>query len=436
MGGVSEFFSNFITSLFQFVFRMGKSRKHKRRRASSSSEDSVDPKSLMKRIKQLERDVRSRSCRSPVRNRIGGYVQRRSYSREGSIKSHVSRSDSPSRGCVSRERSSSVFPNSVLDRIHVDSADSREMGEACSLRSPSRVPRSVVNACSVFDEHPSDELIIHNDVDLAEPELPLEIRQVLGNNPDFVGSEAFTLHDYLVAIWKHNLTNGLKKEDFVKLMGSYDIPTNLIELVPPKLNPELGPLLKQQDKGVDGSHVEVQRQIGVGLCALGKGVNLILNDVEKILPLEFKVKLLASLSDSAQILTNVFHRVSVTRRNLLSPLINKNVKDLVDKTPPSEFLFGSDLVEKIKTAKNVESLSKDLKLVKPSGYLATSQRINRGRQSSRRTSVIQPGSFLNTQRPGRLLGETRPSKGQISRSWDSRKDSRWSGRRERRGRRE
>ncbi|KAJ8930406.1 hypothetical protein NQ314_016801 [Rhamnusium bicolor] len=190
----------------------------------------------------------------------------------------------------------------------------------------------------------------------------------------------------------------------------YEIPTNLVELTPPKLNVELGPLLKKQDQNTDSSHVEVQRQVGKGLSALGKGISLLLGDTENVVSMNFKVNLLSSLSDSAQILSNVFHRVSVTRKNLLSPLINKNVKDLVDKTPPTEFLFGSDLVEKIKTVKSVETLSRELKLTKP-GYIPGIRSQNRGGMSQHTGSSSQTVLNLNSQRPVRRVGEARLSRG-------------------------
>lgn len=270
--------------------------------------------------------------------------------------------------------------------------------------------------CSASVDHQEDTLVLHENIELPEISLPAEIQQVLGHNPDQNPSSGFSLHTHLVAVWKNILLNGLKKDDLVSLINLYENPTNLVELIPPKLNLELAPLLRKQDQLTDNSHVEVQKQVGKGLCALGKGISLILEDSANAIPLEFKVKLLASLSDSAQILTNVFHRVSVTRKNLLGPLINKNVKDLLDKTPPSEFLFGSDLVEKIKTIKSVENLSRDLKLKNPSSYTAGIRRSIVGSSSNQKISTVYSSSNLNRQRPIRRVGETRSSRGQHSRN--------------------
>lgn len=43
------------------------------------------------------------------------------------------------------------------------------------------------------------------------------------------------------------------------------------------------------------------------------------------------------------------------------PLLNKNLKELVASNPTTDLLFGSELTEKNKVAKNLESVGKDLK---------------------------------------------------------------------------
>lgn len=76
----------------------------------------------------------------------------------------------------------------------------------------------------------------------------------------------------------------------------------------------------------DSSHVEVQNQLGKGLCALGKSISTVINNVDNILS-EIKTDLLSCLWDSSKIFTNLFLRVSVTRKNIIIPVL-KNIRDI------------------------------------------------------------------------------------------------------------
>ncbi|KAJ8930407.1 hypothetical protein NQ314_016802 [Rhamnusium bicolor] len=171
---------------FQHLFLgMGKSKKVKRRHSpdASSSEDSVDPKLLIKRIKKLERDEKA-----PVNAAL-----RHEYERD--------------RGRVSHEQSRSLDP----DRFFVESADVGSMVSARSQqRSQSPEPRVIIDdACCVAPEvgasQQSDALLIHNDIELPETELPVEIQHILGHNPEKTGTTGFSLHAHLVTVWRHIL---------------------------------------------------------------------------------------------------------------------------------------------------------------------------------------------------------------------------------------
>ncbi|KAJ8966439.1 hypothetical protein NQ314_003521, partial [Rhamnusium bicolor] len=134
----------------------------------------------------------------------------------------------------------------------------------------------------------------------------------------------------------------------------------LIYPPPPKLNPEISAALLKQNLTTESSQCEVQNQLGKGICALGKGITNILNNIDKI-PDDLKNDLLTNLLDSGRMLTNLFHRVSVTRKNLIVPLL-KNMREVADKSTPSEYLFGADLSDKLKSFENIETVSKELKI--------------------------------------------------------------------------
>lgn len=100
--------------------------------------------------------------------------------------------------------------------------------------------------------------------------------------------------------------------------------------------------------------------MGTGIAALGMGIHNILSDSEN-LPLAYKEVLLPCLSDAGRLLTNLFHDLSMARRSFIYPYMNKNTKELLEKCPPSNFLFGPDLSEKVKLAKTLQNASRDLK---------------------------------------------------------------------------
>lgn len=265
-------------------------------------------------------------------------------------------------------------------------------------------------------------------------DLPDEILEILSHKNKEKVSNSFPLHEALVLTWRDNLQNGMKKDDLTSLLGKYDIPSNLQTLLPPKLNPEVATILTKTNLMKDGSFVEVQNQIGKGLCALGKGINEILCHSEDI-PLEIKKNLLNNFCDTGQILTSVFHRISITRRNMVTPFLNKNLKEVLYKSVPSEFLFGSDLGDNIKAAKAMEIVSKDLKLPSTSSTFSI-----RKQSKGTEVSTYKPSSKfnLNYQRPSRRVGESASMKGRSSKNnrWDSYKGNQWKNTKEKWKRRE
>jgi hypothetical protein len=61
--------------------------------------------------------------------------------------------------------------------------------------------------------------------------------------------------------------------------------------------------------------------------------------------------MLQFLGDSGRLLTHLFYTLTTLRRSLIFPLVNKEIKAVLEKTVPTGYLFGADLPEKIKTPK-------------------------------------------------------------------------------------
>lgn len=403
---------------------MGKSKRNKRSRSrSSSSSEFESNKKLAKRLKKLEKEL--------LRRHSG--LSSRSRSR------HVSRQRSPSRSYsrsrTHRPRARSMSADSTrLDRAHSSDVDlplgvenpypQETRSDACSI-----VLEKNMDACSVaINDIEADDLVIHNDVSLPE-----DVLEILGEDPEKTSTNAIALHDQLVVRWNSVLQNGLKRDDLVDILNKFTIPTNLSNLAPPKLNSEISAALQKHNLSIDSSQSEVQNQLGKGICALGKGITDILNNIDKV-PADFKNNVLSNLLDSGRILTNLFHRISHTRKNLIIPHV-KNLKVVADKCIPSEYLFGADLMDKLKSLKTIETVSKDLKITanrpKVSLYKGQNRGGGGGGAQPRNYNPNHPStSFsrpLNSLRPVRRSRDTGPVRSQTSRNyhWESIKDSQW-----------
>ncbi|CAG9761375.1 unnamed protein product [Ceutorhynchus assimilis] len=103
----------------------------------------------------------------------------------------------------------------------------------------------------------------------------------------------------------------------------------------------------------DSGYSAIQNQISHGLSALGQGLKITLEEGNNF-PKELKENLMTPLWDSGKILTNLFFSLSQTRRTLISQTVNRQVKDIIEKSVPDTSLFGLDFGEKIKSARMLE----------------------------------------------------------------------------------
>lgn len=266
------------------------------------------------------------------------------------------------------------------------------------------------------NEDANDVVVIHNDVVLPE-----ETLKILGHNPDEQNKQELLVHAEIANRWKHLVSHGLNADEFTGLCSNYSIPKNCDFLLPPSLNPEISAILTTAANNRDNWYVDTQRHLGHGLSALGQGIHALLGEQVSV-PSNSNKELLTAMSDAAKIFAHVFHHATMTRRRLILPALSNNARDLADKSLPSEFLFGSDLGEKVKAAKNLQISSKDLKNV-PSyrnNLPPKSNRTLNQRGNIRRPALKKyPGEDtpLNRSRPGRLARETRPTKGQSSNNY-------------------
>lgn len=251
-------------------------------------------------------------------------------------------------------------------------------------------------------EQPSDQLetLIIDDADLEE-DILLSLGTVPGGAPNLTAE----FHLALSSRWNHIITNGLESEVKKNLLASYSPPQNCTNLSAPLINPELSSALSAISLKKDKYQEEYQNQLGIGLCALGSALSSLLS--EGGADSNWKEKVVVPLGNAGQILTDLFFRLSQARRSFIVPNLNKIVKDLAEKTPPTRLLFGDELGEKIKAAKALEKNSEEIRAPRIASRISKPET---SRQQTSRFYSTKPKSSpktLNLGGPARQRREPR-----------------------------
>ncbi|CAH2011600.1 unnamed protein product [Acanthoscelides obtectus] len=146
-----------------------------------------------------------------------------------------------------------------------------------------------------------------------------------------------------------------------QILDRHRPPNNFPTLDPPKVNPEVAHILSQAYVKRDQCHARYQLLVGKSTSALGKCMNYVINEIKNNVDSDLKMHLLPHLADVGTFMTQLFHEISTTRREYISQLLSKSVKDTIKETIPGEYLYGTDLAEKIKMAKIAEKAGNDLR---------------------------------------------------------------------------
>lgn len=254
---------------------------------------------------------------------------------------------------------------------------------------------------------------------LNDEDLPQETVSILGSNPEANAAVKCELYNALKNRSTHWLTHGLQKNELSAAKDRVILPSNVC-LVPPLINPEFLPILNKHVQARDRALYNYQSLLGFGLVELSKVFNLLLLQKEEISP--EPQKLLSHLSDSGRFLRHLFYDISKTRRQFVYPAFNKNVKELAAKMFPSaDLLFGPNLVDLIKTAKQLETTGKEIRAT-PTTSSAASDPNCRYRFSSQRKRGGEHSNpeHLNRYRPVRrplkdMSRKAKPYRGHSSR---------------------
>nr|CAI5859641.1 unnamed protein product [Callosobruchus analis] len=148
----------------------------------------------------------------------------------------------------------------------------------------------------------------------------------------------------LAACWTRILSSGLAVETTENIIKKCIPPENCRELRPPLINPEVKRASPENSVRRDARIAQLQQQIGAVTGANREYIKF--------------------LNDIGRLLCDVYYNGSVSRRELLCLNLNKDFKEALKDSPIEKWLFGSNLVTILKTAKELEKSTEQLKVPK------------------------------------------------------------------------
>ena len=181
--------------------------------------------------------------------------------------------------------------------------------------------------------------------------------KVFGNVPSSEGKKELKLHPFLNLRWKNFFKLAIKKKELDELLLIYP-RTGECFLEAPKLNAEVKEGLTESAAKRDNFFMKSQNIIVSALSVLGETISTLLCDPSEN---PEKIQILERLSDIGKLLTHQHHAESSTRKAFISPGLSKEVRVLLDETDSAVFLYGENLNEKIKEAKQIHKTSLEIK---------------------------------------------------------------------------
>lgn len=191
------------------------------------------------------------------------------------------------------------------------------------------------------------------------PELDPEILSALGEASTETPKFGPNIHEKLSQLWLPILRKGLNKEAKDKLNKEYLIPENCPLLQAPKLNPEISAAVAEGTRTRDKRVEAVQQQLGQGIAALNKGLELLLDDSKD------RLQTIKFLSDSCRLLCDLHHTETEARKKFVTPGLDKSFLNIMQDVDRDEMLFGNKLSEKIKATKVIEKHGLQIKKPTP-----------------------------------------------------------------------
>lgn len=228
----------------------------------------------------------------------------------------------------------------------------------------------------------------------AAADIPNEILELLGEAKKLDPELGTKIPEEVAERWGKILLDGLAKDQKETLKGKMLVPENFTLARAPKLNPEVASVLSDSAKNRDKHLEAAQNQLGTGIAGL---VNLT-KDLIQAQSVD-KMDILKRISEVSQILLDLHHEETNNRRKLIVPLLDKNFWNIIKGVKRDDLLFGTKLGENIKTSKDIEKSSQQIK--KPVLPNTTGNRRTGFQQGNARGPPRKMNNASTTQAPGR-----------------------------------
>ncbi|XP_070518817.1 uncharacterized protein [Cardiocondyla obscurior] len=221
-----------------------------------------------------------------------------------------------------------------------------------------------ISSLTIRDDTEDKENVPDIDQDISEQDTSTNVLKALGIDPNDTKFKMIKYHPEMKNTWQKWKNEGLPDKNKKEILELYNRKADLY-VEAPKLNLEIIPLFSEIAKKRDQHFVDTQNCVGTAITSLGTAVSMILDPPEEGIDED---TLTNYISHAGQILTDVFHQQSITRKSFITPQLNKNVKLVVENIFSDEWLYGDDLKEKVKDVKEIE---KAWKLALPTGKLSS-----------------------------------------------------------------
>ncbi|KAJ8683705.1 hypothetical protein QAD02_019497 [Eretmocerus hayati] len=287
------------------------------------------------------------SPRSSKRDSIAKSIKRRRRNIIGSSTDRSDRELQRSPNNVSRSPSPKLPPTS---QAHIDeSPQSPDPSNQEDVSTNSNEQNQLNTGGSGDNNNSSAGSAPNNNGDLDEVALRL-----LGDDPSVPKQPKHVLRQELIVRWCSWLTSGLDTKTKNSLLEKYEHDP---KLSPQQLNPEVEGLLSESAVKRDGHFVEYQKLTAMSQTALGLAISALLptDTIDRSTLLEY-------LFECGEILSELHFSLLDGRKSTIVPIINKELRPVLEKAKTDEFLFGKDLSEEIKKAKIVSKTGNDLKI--------------------------------------------------------------------------
>ncbi|XP_051156341.1 uncharacterized protein LOC127278590 [Leptopilina boulardi] len=209
-------------------------------------------------------------------------------------------------------------------------------------------------------------------------ENPNILIDLLGSNPDNLNKQIDPLHEEICLRWDVYLKQGLNKEQKEELMKKYPIFENCKLMTPPKLNAEIQQCMDNKATRHDQFLEKLQLQTAHALSATGVELNRVLKSEDQ----EKSKETCSTLADIGQLLCNIHHAITTSRKYQILPYLNYNSRKLIENSSRDEFLLGSKFAEDVKATEAVQKVAKDLKIISKKNFTNKPSTSNQQPQSS------------------------------------------------------